>query len=167
MLIIIAIAVIVTVTLVFGFTGKIVLKVGDPAPYFELRDQNDETRRLTDYTGKRLVVYFFPMADTPGWIKEACGFRDVYGDYGKNNITVLGISYDRPDALLSFKNKYELPFNFLCDHDRSVSEQYGAAGKFFPSRRTFVITPDGKIERIYESVNVNTHAEQILEDLTK
>ena len=66
MLIIIAIAVIVTVTLVFGFTGKIDLKVGDPAPYFELKDQNDETRRLSDYTGKRLVVYFFPMADTPG-----------------------------------------------------------------------------------------------------
>ena len=66
MLIIIAIAVIVTVTLVFGFTGKIVLKVGDPAPYFELKDQNDKTRRLSDYTGKRLVVYFFPMADTPG-----------------------------------------------------------------------------------------------------
>ena len=66
MLIISVIAVIVTVTLIFGFTSKIVLKVGDPAPYFELRDQNDETRRLTDYTGKRLVVYFFPMADTPG-----------------------------------------------------------------------------------------------------
>jgi len=66
MLIIIAIAVIVTVTLVFGFSGNIVLKVGDPAPFFELKDQNDETRRLSDYTGKRLVVYFFPMADTPG-----------------------------------------------------------------------------------------------------
>ena len=66
MLIISVITVIVTVTLIFGFTGKIVLKVGDSAPYFELRDQNDETRRLTDYTGKRLVVYFFPMADTPG-----------------------------------------------------------------------------------------------------
>ena len=66
MLIIIAIAVIVTVTLVFGFTGKIVLKAGEPAPYFELKDQNDKIRRLTDYTGKRLVVYFFPMADTPG-----------------------------------------------------------------------------------------------------
>ena len=91
----------------------------------------------------------------------------MYREYEKNNITVLGISYDRPEALLSFKNKYELPFNFLYDHDRFVSKQYGAAGKFFPSRRTFVITPDGKIERIYESVNVNTHAEQILEDLTK
>ncbi len=166
-MIIIAVAVIVTVTLVFGFSSNIVLKVGDPAPFFELKDQNDKTRRLSDYAEKRLVVYFFPMADTPGWIKEACGFRDVYGEYGKNNITVLGISYDRPEALLSFKNKYELPFNFLFDHDRSVSEQYGAAGKFFPSRRTFVIAPNGNIERIYESVNVNTHAEQILEDLTK
>ena len=66
LIIIIAVAVIVTVTLVFGFTGKIVLKVGDPAPFFELKDQNDKIRRLTDYTGKRLVVYFFPMADTPG-----------------------------------------------------------------------------------------------------
>ena len=132
-MIIIAITIIVTITLVFGFSGNIVLKVGDPAPFFELKDQNDKTRRLSDYAEKRLVVYFFPMADTPGWIKEACGFRDVYGEYGKNNITVLGISYDRPEALLSFKNKYELPFNFLFDHDRSVSEQYGAAGKFFPA----------------------------------
>ena len=66
MLIIIAIATIVTITLVFGFSGNIVLKVGDPAPFFGLKDQNDETRRLSDYTGKRLVVYFFPMADTPG-----------------------------------------------------------------------------------------------------
>ena len=66
LIIIIAVAVIVTVTLVFGFTGKIVLKVGDPAPFFELKDQNDKIRRLTDYAEKRLVVYFFPMADTPG-----------------------------------------------------------------------------------------------------
>ena len=66
MLIIIAITIIAIITLVFGFSGKIVLKVGDPAPFFELKDQNDETRRLSDYTGKRLVVYFFPMADTPG-----------------------------------------------------------------------------------------------------
>ena len=65
-MIIVAIAVVVTVTLLFGFTGKIVLKAGEPAPYFELKDQNDKIRRLTDYTGKRLVVYFFPMADTPG-----------------------------------------------------------------------------------------------------
>ena len=66
LIIIVAIGAIVTVTLLFGFTGKIVLKVGDPAPFFELKDQNDKIRRLTDYTGKRLVVYFFPMADTPG-----------------------------------------------------------------------------------------------------
>ena len=66
MLIIIAIATIVTITLVFGFSDNIVLKVGGPAPFFELKDQNDETRRLSDYTGKRLVVYFFPVADTPG-----------------------------------------------------------------------------------------------------
>ena len=65
-MIIIAITIIVTITLVFGFSGNIVLKVGDPAPFFELKDQNDETRRLSDYTGKRLVVYFFPMADTTG-----------------------------------------------------------------------------------------------------
>jgi len=66
LMIIIAVAVIVTVTLVFGFSSNIVLKVGDPAPFFELKDQNDKTRRLTDYAEKRLVVYFFPMADTPG-----------------------------------------------------------------------------------------------------
>ena len=80
---------------------------------------------------------------------------------------MLGISYDKPKALLSFKNKYELPFNFLCDNDKSVSEQYGAGGIFVPSRITFVIAPDGKIEKIYHNVNVNTHGEQILKDLTK
>ncbi len=66
LMIIIAVAVVVIITLVFGFTGKIVLNVGDPAPFFELKDQNDKTRRLSDYAEKRLVVYFFPMADTPG-----------------------------------------------------------------------------------------------------
>ena len=146
--------------------GNIVLSAGDKAPFFSLSDQDGKIHNLSDYKGMRLIVYFFPMADTPGWIKEACGFRNIYSEFEKNNITVIGISYDKTKSLRDFKVKYNLPFDFLSDSTKSVASSYGANGIFVPKRMTFVINSDLIIEKIYNKINVNSHAEKILTDLT-
>ena len=151
----------------FFSNDKIVLSEGDDAPSFSLRDQDGKTHNLSDYKGMRIIIYFFPMADTPGWIKEACGFRNIYSEFEKNNITVIGISYDKTKTLRDFKDKYNLPFDFLSDSTKSVALSYGANGIFAPKRMTFVIGSDLKIEKIYNKINVNTHAEKILTDLTR
>ena len=148
------------------FTEKISLMEGDIAPNFELFDQDEKLLSSKDFLGKKLVVYFFPYADTPGWTKEACGFRNIYEEFEKNNITVFGISYNNSEALNKFKAKYNLPFNFLSDKDKEVAKRFGANGMFTPKRMTFVIDEHGKIEKIYNKVNINTHAETILKDLT-
>ena len=155
------------VILNFFSTDSIVLSKGDKAPSFTLSDQDGNTHNLSDYIGKRIIVYFFPMADTPGWIKEACGFRNIYSEFEKNNIIVLGISYDKPKALRNFKDKYNLPFNFLSDSTKSVASSYGANGIFTPKRMTYIISSDLTIKNIYNNINVNTHAEKILTDLTR
>ena len=151
----------------FFSNDKIVLSEGDDAPSFSLRDQDGKIHNLSDYKGMRIIVYFFPMADTPGWIKEACGFRNIFSEFEKNNIIVIGISYDKPNALRDFKDKYNLPFDFLSDSTKSVALSYGANGIFTPKRVTFVINSDLKIDKIYNEINVNTHAEKILTDLTR
>ena len=150
---------------VFAKNQSVLLAVGDKAPNFSLKDQNGKVRKLSDYSGQRLVVYFFPKADTPGWTKEACGFRDIYGEYKRAKIVVLGISYDSPRALKAFKRKYALPFDFLSDQKKEVAPKYGDASLAWPKRMTFIIDKNGKIEKIYSKMNVNTHAEKILDDL--
>ena len=150
----------------FFSNDKIVLSEGDDAPSFSLRDQDGKTHNLSDYKGMRIIIYFFPMADTPGWIKEACGFRNIYSEFEKNNIIVIGISYDKTRSLRDFKDKYNLPFDFLSDSTKSVALSYGANGIFAPKRMTFMIDSELKIEKIYNKINVNTHAEKILTDLT-
>ena len=150
----------------FFSNDMIVLSEGDDAPSFSLRDQDGKTHNLSDYKGMRIIIYFFPMADTPGWIKEACGFRNIYSEFEKNGITVIGISYDKPKALRNYKDKYKLPFIFLSGTTKSVALSYGANGIFTPKRKTFVINSELKIEKIYDQINVNTHAEKILADLT-
>ena len=150
----------------FFSNDKVVLSEGDDAPSFSLRDQDGKTHNLSDYKGMRIIIYFFPMADTPGWIKEACGFRNIYSEFEKNNIIVIGISYDKTRSLRDFKDKYNLPFDFLSDSTKSVALIYGANGIFAPKRITFLINSELKIEKIYNKINVNTHAEKILTDLT-
>ena len=141
------------------------LKCGDQAPDFMLSSHDNEVIRLSDYRGEYVVLYFFPKAETPGWTKQACGFRDLYSEYKNNNINVLGISYDSMGSLLKFKNKYSLPFTFLSDTNKKVSKLFGAEGKLWPSRITFLIDPNGTIKRIYKKVNVSTHSEKILDDI--
>lgn len=141
------------------------LKVGDPAPGFSLLDQDSTLRSLSDYKGQKVVVFFFVKADTPGWIKEACGFRDINKEYIKKGIAVLGISYDTPHKLREFRDKFALPYPLLSDKTKTTSKNYESAGLFLPKRKTFILDENGLIKRIYETVNVHTHAETILKDM--
>ena len=148
------------------FSEKHSLTIGELAPDFKLSDQDGNIVSSDEFNGRRSVIYFFPYADTPGWVKEACGFRNIFEEFQKNNIFVYGVSYNNLSALKKFKIKYNLPFSFLSDEKKIVTKSFGADGLFTPKRMTFVIDGNGKIEKIYKKVNINTHAETILKDLT-
>src|SRR6476469_2013239 len=149
------------------------LQIGDLAPDFSLPDTQGNLVRLSDLKGRRVVLYFYPRDNTPGCTKEACGFRDAYSDYQAQNVVVLGISTDDAKSHAKFTTKYELPFPLLCDADAVVAQAYGSYGlkKFMGKefmgvyRHTFVIDPNGTIERIYRKVKPESHAIEILADL--
>jgi peroxiredoxin Q/BCP len=105
------------------------LKNGDKAPDFGLEDQDGNMVKLTDYRGKKLLVYFYPKADTPGCTKQACSVRDARSDLSKSGLTVVGISPDTPDKQKKFEGKYDLNFPLLSDTDHSVADAYGAWGE--------------------------------------
>lgn len=148
------------------------LNIGDRAPAFTLSDDRGNPVSLADFFGFRVVLYFYPRDNTPGCTKEAQGFRDAYEDYQRRNITILGISLDDGKSHTKFIKKYQLPFPLLCDENATVAtayESYGLKkfmGKEFMGvyRSTFVIDPDGKIEKIYRKVKPEAHATQILAD---
>ena len=137
-------------------------EVGVFAPNFSLEDQDGVIHNLEDYRGKKLVVYFFPKADTPGWVKQACGLRDNFSNYEKLNISILGVSYDSKASLKSFKEKYNIQFNFLSDSNKEVGKSYGVNRFLFASRKTFLIDEKGILVNVINSVNINTHASDIL-----
>ena len=132
------------------------------APEFELFDQDSTIHKLTDFRGTTVILYFFPMADTPGWTKQACGVRDQYNFYKNAEINVIGVSFDSPDKLKDFRDKYNIPFTFLSDINKSVAKMYGAKGWFFAKRITFIIDKKGNIQDIIENVNVHTHGKDVL-----
>lgn len=146
------------------------LKVGDKAPNFSSYDQNGTSHKLTDYTGKKLVVFFYPKASTPGCTAEACDLRDNYARFQANNYTLLGVSADNAKAQLKFVEKYDLPFPLLADEDKSVIQAFGVWGpkKFMGKeydgihRTTFVIDETGVIEDVISDVKTKAHAAQIL-----
>lgn len=149
------------------------LNVGDNAPDFTLSDQFGEIHKLSDYRGKKVVLYFYPKDDTPGCTKEACSFRDNFQEYRKRKMVVLGVSKDSTKSHVKFSEKYSLPFTLLSDDDTVVSQAYGVWGlkKFMGkeyygiNRMTFIIDEDGQILRIYEKVKPENHAEEILSDI--
>ncbi|NJP09117.1 MAG: thioredoxin-dependent thiol peroxidase [Leptolyngbyaceae cyanobacterium RU_5_1] len=149
------------------------LKLGDPAPDFSLPDGKGNIVQRSDLQGKRVVLYFYPRDNTPGCTKEACGFRDAYAQFQDNDVIVLGISTDDAKSHEKFAAKYDLPFPLLIDQDGQVATAYDSYGlkKFMGkeyigiSRNTFVISPDGTIEKIYKKVKPESHAEEILADL--
>jgi len=149
------------------------LNIGDLAPDFSLPDGQGTIHRLSDYAGQRVVLYFYPRDNTPGCTKEACDFRDNYATYHEQDIVVLGVSSDDAQAHQKFTTKFDLPFPLLTDVDGSVATAYDSYGlkKFMGkeymgiSRNTFVIGPDGTIEKIYKKVKPDRHATDILTDL--
>lgn len=146
------------------------LKKGDKAPSFIGKDQGGTTHTLSDYKGKKLVVFFYPKANTPGCTAEACDLRDNYERFEANNYLLLGVSADNAKAQNNFKNKYEFPFPLLADEDKSVIQAFGVWGpkKFMGKeydgihRTTFVIDEEGIIEDIISDVKTKNHASQIL-----
>lgn len=155
-----------------GYAGENMtneLTAGKAAPEFELVDQAGKPHRLADYRGRWLVLYFYPKDDTPGCIKEACAFRDDHIKFDTVNAEVVGISIDNSDSHAAFAKKYSLPFPLLADPGGKVAQQYGSFFSFGPlkyaKRHTFIIGPDGRLEKIYRSVKPGSHSDEVLADL--
>ncbi|MFM7265062.1 MAG: thioredoxin-dependent thiol peroxidase [Cyanobium sp.] len=149
------------------------LQIGDSAPGFSLPDQDGQIVSLADLKGQRVVLYFYPKDDTPGCTKEACNFRDQWAAFEQHGIQVLGISKDGASSHGKFISKYDLPFTLLTDAEPCpVATAYDSYGlkKFMGReymgmmRHTFVVDPEGKIERIYTKVKAETMADDILAD---
>lgn len=140
------------------------LNIGDKAPDFTLVDQDSTEHTLSEYFGKKIVVYFYPKDDTPGCKKEACSIRDNYALFEENDIVVFGLSYDSPTSHKKFAEKYDLPFTLLSDVDKTVAKLYDSDGLFMAKRNSFLIDTDGKIFKIYKNVDVTSHTSNILDD---
>lgn len=149
------------------------LKANDPAPDFDL-DADDGSRvRLSDLRGSKVILYFYPRADTPGCTIEACEFRDLTPRIDERGATVLGVSPDPVEDVRKFREKFDLPFRLLADANHEVSERYGVwkektlFGKKMmgTERATFVIDEEGKIARVYRNVRAEGHAAKVLEEI--
>ncbi len=147
-----------------------ILSVGNEAPDFELQTDRGELLRLSDLRGRRVVLFFYPRADTPGCIKESCGFRDDYQRFAEQDIVVLGISADSVTAQANFSKRYGFPYPLLADPDHQVAEAYGVwqPKKLFGIdyhgvvRTTFLIDAAGRISRVFEGVDPEGHSQEIL-----
>ena len=149
------------------------LDTGEQAPTFTLPNHAGDEVSLSDFDGRKVVVYFYPRADTAGCTTEACGFRDEWDAFEERDVAVLGISDDPVSDLEAFAEKYDLPFELLSDESGEVAAAYDSYGEknTFGNRydgvfrNTYVIDEVGRIERVYEGVTPEGHAEEILEDL--
>ena len=145
------------------------LEVGQAAPEFELPDQDGKARKLADWRGKWLVLYFYPKNDTPGCTTEACNFRDDWLLLQELGAEVVGISVDTSASHAAFAQKYKLPFPLLADAQGEVATRYGALSDWwvykFAKRQTFIVDPQGRIARIYRSVDSDKHSAEIVADL--
>ena len=150
-----------------------VLKVGNKAPSFKLKNQDAKVITLADLKGKPIVLYFYPKDDTSGCTKEACNFRDEFPKFGKMKAEIIGISADSVESHKKFAEKYKLPFNLLSDEKKEVVEKYGVwqeksmYGKKYMGivRTTFIIDGQGKIRKIFEKVKVDEHNQEVMEAL--
>jgi peroxiredoxin Q/BCP len=148
-------------------------QVGKMAPDFELETDSGETFRLSDLRGKRVVLYFYPRADTPGCTTEACAFRDDFSIYEEKDAMIIGVSPDTVKRQSNFKGKYDLPFTLLADPDHKVAEMYGVwqlkkmRGREYMGivRTTFIIDENGKISRVFEGVKPKVHSGEVIEAL--
>jgi peroxiredoxin Q/BCP len=148
---------------------------GTPAPDFTLPDQDGNDVSLADLKGETVVLYFYPRADTPGCTAQACSIRDRIGDYLDAGARVLGVSPDPVSAVKKFADKHDLAFTLLADEDHSVAEAYGVwveksmYGKTYMGvqRSTFIIGPDGVIQKVFPKVSPKTHDDVVLAALSE
>lgn len=146
---------------------------GIPAPDFELLDDTNTKRKLTQFRGKNVILYFYPADDTPGCTKEACNFRDDYSAYENAGVVILGVSPDSVESHIKFKKKFQLQFPLLADEGHTVCDLYGTWGpkKFLGKeyegvlRTTFLINKDGNIQKVYENVRPSEHSKELLAEL--
>lgn len=148
------------------------LKVGDKVPNFKSIDQDGNTIQLNDYQGKKLVVFFYPKASTPGCTVEACNLRDNFELLKEKGFELLGVSADNQKRQTNFRNKYNFPFPLLADENKEVINTFGVWGlkKFMGReydgihRKTFLIDEKGFVARVIDKVKTMSHASQILEE---
>ena len=146
------------------------LNEGDAAPNFTAKDQYGNDVNLADFSGKKVVLYFYPKDDTPGCTKEACSFRDANDIYAEKGIKVIGVSTDSEKSHQKFISKYSLPFTLLADTEKKVVNDYGVYAEkslygrkyMGVNRTTFLIDENGKIVKIFKKVNVSEHAQEVL-----
>ncbi len=146
------------------------VEAGQKAPEFTLQDQNDESVSLTDFKGKKVLVYFYPRASTPGCTVQACALRDTKSELDELNVVILGISPDTPQKLTNFTNKQELNFTLLADEDHAVCEAYGVwqLKKFMGRenmgvvRTSFLVDENGNIEHVFNKFKTKNHHEVVL-----
>lgn len=149
------------------------LPAGIPAPDFELLDDASTPRKLSDFRGKNIVLYFYPADDTSGCTKEACNFRDDYSAYEQADVVILGVSPDSVASHIKFKKKYMLPFPLLADEDHKICDMYEVWGpkKFLGKvyegvlRTTFLIDGKGNIVKVFEKVRPAEHSAEVLSAL--
>jgi peroxiredoxin Q/BCP len=145
-------------------------KIGEQAPLVEGNDQNGKTWKLADLVGKKLVLlYFYPKDDTPGCTKEACGFRDQISDLKKENVEVIGVSFDSSDSHQKFISKYYLNFPLVADTDGKIADAYGVrmTGRNMARRVSFLIGLDGKIVHVTDTMNAETHLTEMKQAVEK
>ncbi len=150
-----------------------IMKPGIQAPDFSLYDQDGKQHSLSDYRGKKVLIYFYPKDDTPGCTTEACSFRDSYEALKLSGLVVLGISKDSVSSHKKFADKFKLPFPLLADEDTSVCQLYGVWGlkKFMGreymgiERQSFLIDEGGKIVKVYEKVKPQEHVTDVQRDI--
>ena len=149
------------------------ISAGIPAPDFELMDDSGKLRRLSEFRGKNVILYFYPKDDTPGCTKEACNFRDDYSAYAKAGVIILGVSPDSVESHVKFKKKFQLQFPLLADDGHKICDLYGVWGpkKFMGKeyegvlRTTFLIDGEGTVKRVYENVRPAEHSDELLSEL--
>jgi len=146
-------------------------QVGDKAPLVEGADQDGKTWKLADHVGKHVVLlYFYPKDDTPGCTKEACGFRDRMGDLKKDNVEVVGVSFDSAASHQKFREKFSLNFPLLADTDGKIADAYGVrreAGKNISRRASFLIGLDGKIAHVTDVPPADAHLAEMKEAVAR
>jgi len=147
------------------------VRAGQPAPDFELLDQNGQLHSIEDYRGKWVALYFYPKDGTPGCTTEACEFRDNIFAFREANCQILGVSLDDAESHKSFSEKHGLPFPLLADTNGDAADAYGVKfemmGMTVAKRQTFLIDPQGNIAKHYDTVDPESHSAEVLEDLEK